>query len=51
MTLRHLPTMLSLSAIKFKRHKSSRYLPEFNATTNALIASLKVQKQMGGVKG
>lgn len=41
MTLRRLPSMLSLSSIKWKRHKSSRFLPEFNAKTNALIASLK----------
>lgn len=41
MTLRHLPSMLKLSGIKWKRHKSSRFLPEFNAMTNSLIASLK----------
>lgn len=49
MTLRHLPSMLKLSGIKWKRHKSSRYLPEFNDTTNRLIASLKA-KEVGAGK-
>jgi hypothetical protein len=51
MTLRHLPNMLKLSTIKWKRHKSSRYLPEFNATSNALLAAVKKSKALGGVRG
>ncbi len=47
---RYLPNMLKVGAIKWKRHKSSRYLPEFNATTNALIASMKKAKGLGSVK-
>lgn len=47
MTLRHLPKMLSLTSIKWKRHKSSRFLPEFNVTTNAILRSLKAKEQGG----
>jgi hypothetical protein len=41
---RYLPNMLKVGAIKWKRHKSSRFLPEFNAKTNALIAEEKAKK-------
>lgn len=50
MTLKHLPTMLSLSAIKFKKHRSSRYTREFNATTNALLSAEKKKAISGSVK-
>lgn len=46
MKLKHLPAMLSLSSIKWKRHKSSRYLPEFNATNAALIAGVKKRQAL-----
>lgn len=51
MTLRHLPSMLKLSGIKWKRHKSSRYLPEFNATSNKLLAEVKKGKGLGSIRG
>lgn len=41
---RYLPTMLKVGAIKWKRHKSSRFLPEFNTKTNALIAEEKAKR-------
>lgn len=40
-----------IGRVTFKRWKRSRQLVSFNATTNALIASVKNPKLTGGVKG
>lgn len=51
MTLRHLPSMLKLGKVKFKRVKSSRRLDVFNPITNKLLAEVKKAKALGSVRG
>lgn len=48
---KHLRTMERLRSISFKKHKSSRFLPEFNATTNALLAAHKRYAKSMALRG